>query len=161
VNNAGIAVFPYPEDAAKTRESFNTTFNTNITSIYLLTTALLPMLRLSASPRVINVSSGRASFALSTTPDFPPTAVVSYSVSKAALNLLTVEMQKAENKIDSRGKVEYFAASPGHCKTAFNSFRGTKDPVDGAEVVVRLMMGDGKKGGFYEFEKGVLRVVPW
>lgn len=69
----------------------------------------------------------------------PPTAVVSYSVSKTGMNALTVEMQKTEDAREGGGKVEFYAANPGHCKTAFNGYRGTKDPKDGAEVVVRLV----------------------
>lgn len=30
----------------------------------------------------------------------------------------------------------FHAASPGHCRTALNGFRGMKDPLDGAKVVV-------------------------
>lgn len=60
-----------------------------------------------------------------------------------------------------RGKVEFFAANTRHCKTAFNGFKGTKDPFNGAELVVRLVGGEGRKGGFWEFEEGILREVPW
>jgi len=55
---------------------------------------------------------------------------MSYSVSKTALDALTIEHAKAEPDLS------FHVASPGHCKTAFNSFRGTKDPLDGAKVVV-------------------------
>jgi hypothetical protein len=61
----------------------------------------------------------------------PTTAVVSYSVSKAALNILMIEMRKAENALlengnsgeakgEGWGKTEFWAANPGHCRTAFN-----------------------------------------
>lgn len=49
-------------------------------------------------------------------------------------------------------------------RTALNRFRGMKDPLDGAEVVVRLVCdGEGKLDGgtFWEFENGEMRVVPW
>jgi hypothetical protein len=41
---------------------------------------------------------------------------------------------------------------------------GLKDPLDGAEVVVRLVMakrGEWKAVSFLEFEEGVIREVPW
>lgn len=75
-------------------------------------------------------------------------------------NALREEDGRDGNEV-GRGKVEFLAANPGHCKTAFNGFKGTKDPLDGAEVVIRLVAGDGKKGGFWEFEDGILREVPW
>lgn len=152
-----------PNDLADLRNSFNTTFNGNITSVAAVTNAFLPLLRLSSYPTVIHISSGRASLQRSTSGHFPPTAVVAYSISKVALNALTIEQQKQENVREGE-KVDFYAVNPGHCKTAFNGWKGTKDPLDGAEVVVQLVMGERgrwKPGTFLEFEDGSMRVVPW
>lgn len=85
--------------------------------------------------------------------------MISYSVSKTALNALTVEYAKAEP--DAR----FYAASPGHCKTAFNGFRGKRDPLDGAKVVVQLALaGKGKyANGFWQLEGDDREAspVPW
>jgi NAD(P)-dependent dehydrogenase (short-subunit alcohol dehydrogenase family) len=170
------------------RENFNTTFNTNITSIAVITSSFLPLLHLSPNPKVINISSGRASLSLSSSGKLPPTASVSYSVSKAGVNALTVEMQRGEDvflKLRSeggwedggdgkegevgvgRGKTRFWAVNPGFCRTAFNGYRGTRDPVEGAEVVVRLVLdeeGVYGKGGFWQWdegEEGGMREVPW
>jgi NAD(P)-dependent dehydrogenase (short-subunit alcohol dehydrogenase family) len=155
-------------DLADLRDSFNKTFNANLTSVAAVTSAFLPLLRHSPHPRVIHVSSGRASLQRSTAANFPPTAVVAYSISKVALNALTIEQQKVENarKGDEKdgGRVDFYAITPGHCRTAFNGRRGTKDPLDGAEVVVRLLMakrGEWKAGSFLEFEAGEMGEVPW
>ena len=110
------------------------------------------------------MSSGRASLQRSTSGNLPPTAVVAYSISKVALNALTIEQQKQEDMRKEDGKVDFYAVNPGHCKTAFNGWRGTKDPIDGAEVVVQLVIGERgvwKPGSFLEFEEGGMRVVPW
>jgi NAD(P)-dependent dehydrogenase (short-subunit alcohol dehydrogenase family) len=149
VNNAGIALLPPKSPSSESgidlaylqelRESYNSTFNANITSVATITSVFLPLLHQSTHGKVINISSGRASLHNSTTGHMPPTAVVSYSVSKTGMNALTVEMQKTEDAREGGGKVEFYAANPGHCKTAFNGYRGTKDPKDGAEVVVRLV----------------------
>ena len=66
--------------------------------------------------------------------------MVAYSISKVALNALTIEQQKQENARKEGEKVDFFTMNPGHCKTAFNGWKGPKDPVDGAEVVVQLVM---------------------
>ena len=79
-------------------------------------------------------------------------------MSKTALNALTVEYAKVEPS------VRFYAASPGHCKTAFNGYRGTKDPLDGARVVVELATAErGKYGnGFWELEgSDECTRVPW
>lgn len=53
--------------------------------------------------------------------------------------------------------------SPGHCRTGFNGFRGRKDPVEGARVVVELALAERGiyGGGFWEWEEGGLREVAW
>jgi hypothetical protein len=61
--------------------------------------------------------------------------------------------------------VRFWVVSPGHLKAALNSFRGMKDPLEGAEVVVRLICeedGQQREGGtFWEFERGEMRLVLW
>jgi NAD(P)-dependent dehydrogenase (short-subunit alcohol dehydrogenase family) len=165
INNAGIAQRPKSDSLQDIRENFATTFNANVASILATITTFLPLLQKSASPKVINVSSGRGSVTRSASGLLPPTAVVSYGVSKSALNALTVELQRAEDVRDGEDwKVEYFAINPGHCKTAFNGFKGLKDPIDGAEVVVQLALGKKgmwRKGAFWEFEEGEMREIPW
>ncbi|RDW69445.1 hypothetical protein BP6252_08465 [Coleophoma cylindrospora] len=163
INNAGIAI-PYGTgkgDLSELRSSFNTTMNTNVTSIAAVTEAFLPLLHASSIdlPKIINISSGRASLARSSSGTMAPTMVVSYSISKAAVNALTIEMQKSE-----RGTVDVYCVNPGFCSTAFNGFKGTKDPLLGAEVVVRLVLAERGKyrpGAFWEFEDGEMREVPW
>lgn len=61
-------------------------------------------------------------------------------------------------------EVEFYAASPGHCRTALNGFRGKREPRDGVRVVVELALAEkGKfRGGFWECDdEGVMGEVPW
>ena len=111
----------------------------------------LPLLKqTSLDPRIINISSRRASFYLKTQPNFPSTVSIPYSISKTALNAATVELWNLEeNK-----KVQFHCVSPGHCKTALNGFRGKKNVVDGAEVVAQLVLAEKGRyqNGFWEME---------
>lgn len=94
----------------------------------------------------------------------PPVANVDYCIAKVALNMLTVHLQTAENEREQGSRITFWIVSPGHCKTAFNNYRGKKNPLDGAEVIVRLLKtGEGEvaPGSFWEFEDGELRNVPW
>lgn len=78
--------------------------------------------------------------------------------------MLTVHLQAAEEAKTEDNKITFWATSPGHCKTGFNGFRGHKDPLDGAEVVLRLLKserGDIQGGTFWEFENNEFRQVPW
>lgn len=78
-------------------------------------------------------------------------------MSKVALNALTLEFARAHPE------VEFCVASPGHCRTGFNGFRGKKNPGEGARVVVELVLAEKGVGGgrFWEWEEGELRAVNW
>jgi NAD(P)-dependent dehydrogenase (short-subunit alcohol dehydrogenase family) len=123
----------------------------------MLTQAFVPLFKAAQSPRVVNVSSARGSVGRVTGSVNPPTASIPYSISKTALNLMIFEMAKLEPDI------VFYTTSPGHTKTAFNGFRGTKDPLDAAKVVEELLLAnDGAfKSGFWEFESGGMHEIPW
>jgi NAD(P)-dependent dehydrogenase (short-subunit alcohol dehydrogenase family) len=136
---------------------YNQILDTNVTSIAVLTSRFLPLLEMSDDPRVINVSSARASVALQSSAKLPPTASIPYSISKTALNILTMELQKLQSGI------LFHVVSPGHCKTALNGFRGSKDPGEGAKVVVKLVNSDRNAyaSGFWQCEEDELLPVQW
>ena len=90
--------------------------------------------------------------------------LVDYCVSKAALNMLTLHLQQQEEADHEEDGITFWMVSPGHTKTAFNGFRGAKDPVDSAEVFVHLLEAARGKivpGSFWEYEQGEFRMVPW
>jgi NAD(P)-dependent dehydrogenase (short-subunit alcohol dehydrogenase family) len=92
----------------------------------------------------------------------PPTVSVPYSISKVTLNALTVEMSRYE---ENKGVV-FVVVSPGHCRTGLNGFRGARDPMEGAGVVVECVIrGFGEVGNakFWETrgESRELVRVPW
>ena len=162
-NDAGYAAIPSTNDYSGWRETFAKVLDTNVTSVALTTRYFLPLLRKSSNGgRVIKVSSGRGSISLSASGQLPPTVSIPYSISKAALNRLTVEMSRDPANKD----VEFHLVSPGYCKTAFNGYRGTRDPVEGANVVVDLVKaekGKYKNAGFWKTKGASLNVVeiPW
>lgn len=159
VNNAGLGALEDATSSSTWRDVWTRVLDTNVISIRLMTHHFLPLLqRSSFTARVINVSSARGSFARASSADSPPTASIPYSVSKAALNMLTLEMDKAIPG------VEFYAVSPGHCKTAFNGFRGKKEPVEGGKCAAELAVGEeGQygRGGFWEWENEGMGRVEW
>ncbi|KAF2734085.1 NAD(P)-binding protein [Polyplosphaeria fusca] len=156
VNNAAIAERTKPSEPGF-RDSCNKTLNANVTSFFSITSAFLPLLHASPRPHIINISSARASMYKQTHAQLPPTASIPYNVSKTALNVGMLEMAKLEPG------VLFQAASPGHCKTAFNGWTGKRDPLDGARVVVELVGDEGKEWGmgFWEFEEERMGRVEW
>ncbi|HZH97339.1 MAG TPA: SDR family oxidoreductase, partial [Fimbriimonadaceae bacterium] len=111
VNNAAIAqdsVPPSQLDMATLRR----TFETNVFGVVAVTQAMLPMLRKSSAGRIVNLSSGLASLAQNSDPDwaFDSVNLLAYNSSKTALNAVTVQFAKELR--DTPIKVN--AADPGY-----------------------------------------------
>ena len=163
VNNAGFAAIPSTSSTADWRSIYGQVLETNVTSVAITVQQFLPLLRLSPhGGRVIQVSSARGSLTRSANGLLPPTVSIPYVLSKTALNSLSIEFGRDPANRD----VHFAMASPGHCKTAFNGFRGTRDPLEGANVVVELARaerGHYKNVGFWETQGSSLELVeiPW
>ncbi|KIW20231.1 hypothetical protein PV08_00806 [Exophiala spinifera] len=161
INNAGYAAIPSASEYSDWRDIYAKVYETNVTSVALMMQNFLPLLRKSTGT-IINISSARGSAGLASGGALPPTVSVPYSVSKAALNMLTIETSRqVENQ-----NVEFQLVSPGHCKTAFNGYRGTRDPLEGANVVVELVVARKSKyknAGFWETRGASMDLVeiPW
>lgn len=158
VNNAGIALMdrdglPGSVDLDAVRQ----VFDTNFFGAVAVTQALLPLIKRSASGRIVNVSSGLGSITLNNDPTWAYAAVkpLGYNASKAALNMFTV-LLAAELK-DSGIKVN--AANPGYTATDLNGNSGHQTVPEGAAETVRLALlpDDGPTGSFSSTEG----VDPW
>ena len=145
-------------DISDLRSAWAHVLDTNVISVRIVSELFMPVLQKSDDPRVVNVSSVRGSFERVTSGRNPPTGSIPYSVSKAALNLMTVEM--AAKHTD----VTFQAVCPGHCKTGLNGFRGARDPVVGGTGAAELALAEkgDYKAGFWEFdEKKGMQEVGW
>ncbi|NUS12954.1 MAG: SDR family NAD(P)-dependent oxidoreductase [Streptomyces sp.] len=152
VNNAGLQR-EMAEDgtvtgaAGLTADMMLGTFDTNVFGIVRVMGAFLPLLRRSAAPVVVNVSSGLASLARVSDPGTRAYAYpgVAYPASKAAVNMLTVQYAKAFPD------VRINAVEPGYTATDLNGNRGGQTVGQGAEIIVRMAQigPDGPTGGFF------------
>ncbi|MFI5977203.1 SDR family oxidoreductase [Streptomyces sp. NPDC051452] len=156
VNNAGITgsapQMPTTVDPATVRAAVET----NVIGVIRVTNAMLPLLRRSASPRIVNMSSSVGSLTLQSAPgaEMGPISVA-YSPSKSFLNAVTV--QYARELRDTNILIN--AACPGFCATDLNDFRGVRTPAQGAAIALRLaaLPDDGPTGRFFD-DAGE---VPW
>ncbi|KAA9149243.1 SDR family NAD(P)-dependent oxidoreductase [Amycolatopsis acidicola] len=166
INNAGISGSGQvnPEDATDQIPStveldlVRKVFETNVFGVISVTNAMLPLLRRSAAPRIVNVSSHAASVTLASDPDGPMAALLpsaAYSPSKSALCALTVQYANELRKDGFRVN----AVAPGFVDTDANNHTGFLTVAQGAAVLVRLATigDDGPTGGFFS-EEGPL---PW
>ncbi|KAH7235321.1 hypothetical protein BKA59DRAFT_444285 [Fusarium tricinctum] len=164
INNAAKVESRVSDKLEDIRSASNSCYNNLITSNAVVTHAFSKLLRKSSWPRVIMVSSARGSMSRTTNKELPPVANIDYCVAKAGLNMLILHLQVAENHREERPGITFWAVSPGHCKTAFNGYRGKKDPIEGAESVVRLLettKGEIEAGTFWEYENASFQQVPW
>ena len=158
VNNAAIKLefHPAPPSAAP-MDLVRRTFEPNVFGVMMVIQAMLPMLRRSRAARIVNVSSGLGSLTLSSEvgSKFNLKPMLSYNVSKAAVNAITVqfasELRESGIKINS--------ADPGYTHTDMVLRQGGKPVAQGASVIVRLatLPHDGPSGAFFD-EHGPL---PW
>lgn len=160
VNNAGIsgqlgadwAQDPTTLDLDVVR----TVVETNVFGVIRVTNAMLPLLRRSSAPRIVNVSSSVGSVTLQADPDVEIGPVMAaYAPSKSYLNAVTVQYAR---KLAGTG-VLINATCPGLVSTAFTGFHGDRTPEEGAATAIRLatLPGDGPSGGFFNDEGA----VPW
>jgi NAD(P)-dependent dehydrogenase (short-subunit alcohol dehydrogenase family) len=142
VNNAGVGLDFGVSGVAPDFEKIQHTLDTNFFGAYRLTIALLPMLRASDHPRIVNVSSGMGGVA--EMGGWSP----GYRVSKASLNattrILSTELADDGFKVNS--------ACPGFVNTDMGGPMGAQKPVEeGAAGIVWLatLPDDGPTGGFF------------
>jgi NAD(P)-dependent dehydrogenase (short-subunit alcohol dehydrogenase family) len=131
------------------------TFETNVFGTVRVLHAFLPLLRRSAAPVVVNVSSGLASLTRITTPGTPAYAYpgVAYPASKTAVNMITVQYAKAFPNMRIN------AVEPGFTRTDLNGNTGLQTVEQGAENIVRMAQvgPDGPTGGYFGGEG----TLPW
>ena len=142
VNNAGAGLDFGVSGADPDFEAIQGSLETNFFGAYRLTVALLPLLRGSEHPRVVNVSSGMGGIA--EMGGWSP----GYRVSKAALNAMT---RILSTELAEEG-VLVNSACPGFVATDMGGPMGaTKTVEDGAAGVVWLatLPDDGPTGGFF------------
>ena len=158
VNNAGVTGGMPQNPTTVSIAAVRTAVETNVIGVIRATNAMLPLLRRSAAPRIVNMSSSVGSLTRQTAPAdeqvLGPLSAA-YTPSKTMLNALTI--QYAKELRDTNILIN--AACPGYVATDLNGFRGVRTPEQGAAIALRLatLPDDGPSGGFFE-DAGV---VPW
>lgn len=152
VNNAGTFVGTLAGET--TVAEMRQTFEVNVFGVVAVTHALLPLLRRSAAPRIVNVSSTTASLGLTSDgAELPGDAArrLAYASSKAALNMLTVQYARAFAADPELTHIKINSATPGYTATDMNDHHGHRHVSEGARAIVELAVlpADGPTGGFF------------
>ncbi len=150
VNNAGV-IGSIESAAGITAADMQVCFDTNVFGVVRVMCVFLPLLQRSATPVVVNVSSGLGSLTVAADPGaytaLMPVWVpaLAYSSSKAALNMVTAQYAHAYPAMRIN------AVDPGHTATDLNGRSGAQTVEEGAEIIVRMAMIDktGPTGGYF------------
>ncbi|MFI9152376.1 SDR family oxidoreductase [Streptomyces sp. NPDC053367] len=156
VNNAAITGGEPQEPTTVDVDRVRAAVETNVIGVIRVTNALLPLLRRSPSPRIVNVSSSVGSLTLQTTPDTETGPIsAAYAPSKTFLNAVTVQYAKEL----AGTNILINAVCPGYTATDLNGFRGIRTPQQGAASAIRLatVPDDGPTGRFFDDDGE----VPW
>ncbi len=144
VNNAAITGGRANAPGAADLDVLRDVFETNVFGVVTVTEAFLPLLRKSAHPRIVNMSSTVGSLTNMLANDTPNS--LAYVPSKTALNAVTLCYAKAEPRMRIN------AACPGYCATDLNNHSGYRTAAQGATAAVTLatLDDDGPTGGFFD-----------
>lgn len=156
VNNAAITGGMPQEPTKVDPATVRTVVETNVLGVIRVTNAMLPLLRRSPSPRIVNMSSTVGSLARQTTPGAQTGPIsAAYATSKTFLNAVTVQYAKELADTD----ILINAGCPGFCATDLNGFRGVRTPEQGAAIAIHLAtLPDGGPTGTFHDDDGP---VPW
>jgi NAD(P)-dependent dehydrogenase (short-subunit alcohol dehydrogenase family) len=125
VNNAGVTGGMPQEPTTVDLATVRAAVETNVIGVIRVTNAMLPLLRRSAAPRIVNMSSGVGSLTRQTDPDGETGPIgAAYAPSKTMLNAVTVQYAKALRDT----AILINAGCPGFTATDLNGFRGVRPP---------------------------------
>lgn len=133
INNAGVHG-PHGDPSDLTGADVLDVLDVNLAGVVRTTTAFLPLLRRSADPVIINVSSAMGSLAATHDLSRPESTVIApvYTSSKAAVTMLTTQYAKALTTIRIN------AADPGYTATDLNGNSGPQTVTEGTDAIVGL-----------------------
>jgi len=145
VNNAAVTGGAPQEPTRVDPATVLKVVDTNVVGVIRVTNAMLPLLRRSDRPRIVNMSSSVGSLTRQSVPGSETGPIsAAYAPSKTFLNAVTVQYAKELPDIPIN------LGCPGFTATDLNNFRGVRTPSQGAAIAIKLATRPEGTGGFYE-----------
>ncbi|WP_457936631.1 SDR family oxidoreductase [Mesorhizobium sp. 10J20-29] len=157
VNNAGIVDPQDGPPTASAPQAARRIMDTNFVGTLAVTQAMLPLLRRSSAGRIVNLSSSLGSLALNgdRTSPYYSARLIGYNASKAALNMLTVQLSEELRETP----IVVNSVSPGFVRTDLTGHTGFMTPEEGAKLPVEYaLLGDDAVSGRFVEASGQ---TPW
>ncbi|TGO61704.1 hypothetical protein BCON_0025g00310 [Botryotinia convoluta] len=168
INNAGV--INWMTTRIHAMDDLDSVLNPNVTSAHIVTSTFLPRLERGAQEKVINMLVANIFYArnqiltmelksssggsIEQSPVYSTMAIPAYKVSKAALNMLTVQYAQSY----AEEGFTFLAVNPGWLRTDLGGASADLDVETGAKAVVELIESNGKEsnGKFLN-----IRVAGW
>ncbi|KAL1627203.1 hypothetical protein SLS56_006442 [Neofusicoccum ribis] len=133
INNAGIMDPRTKSIELMTNDHLDQIFKVNVGGVHSVTRTFLPELRKGSPKKIINISSTLGSISMASAS--APFGVPSYKISKAALNMLTVNyaMDLANEDFG------VIAINPGWIRTDLGTSAADLSPEEGAEATLNVV----------------------
>jgi NAD(P)-dependent dehydrogenase (short-subunit alcohol dehydrogenase family) len=147
INNAGIFIDQNQQARSVDFRIVSQTMQTNVYGPWQLINTLLPMLKKSTDPRIINISSGMG--AMSEMTGGNP----AYRMSKVALNALTMMIAN-----ETQGSIKVNSMCPGWVRTDMGGSGASRSVQKGAETAVWLATADQIPNGKFLRDK---KIIDW
>ncbi len=156
INNAGVAAEGDGPPSKVQLEAVKKIMQTNFVGTVAVTQAMLPLLLAAPKAQIINVSSELGSISQQTNTDwkYAPVKVLGYCASKAALNMLSVQLAYEFRD----GKIAVNSVNPGYTATDLNRNSGPQTIEEGAAEIVRVALLDQPVTGKFLESGGE---IPW
>ena len=147
INNAGIFDFGDATPSKASMDAVRKVMEVNFFGTLAVTQVMLPLLHNATEGRIVNISSSLGSLTLNGDPNstFYAQQYIGYNASKAALNMLTVQL--SEELRNTNIKVN--SVSPGFVRTDLTGY-GEMTPEEGAKLPVEFALNSIETGGFFE-----------
>ncbi|KAF2690302.1 NADP-dependent dehydrogenase-like protein [Lentithecium fluviatile CBS 122367] len=159
INNAAVLLYPSVPATSLTASILSANLIPNVLGPAQILATTLP--HLSPGALILNITSGIASLSLVSRSTIPA-AITAYSISKCALNMLSVH-QAAE----LRGRCRVVCMDPGHVKTEMGGEGATVEIEDSVRGILGVVRGLGKdeegdrEGGRARFVNWLGEEVEW
>ncbi len=149
VNNAGINYDTWQTALNADLEEVHETIETNVFGPWKMIKAFLPMMKKNKYGRIVNVSSGSGAM------NEMGAGTPGYSISKTALNVLTIKFAHEINGND----ILINSVCPGWVKTDMGGASAPRTPEEGAETIIWLaeLEDPNLNGKFFRDKK----VIEW
>ncbi|KAH6845861.1 NADP-dependent dehydrogenase-like protein [Chaetomium sp. MPI-CAGE-AT-0009] len=143
INNAAVLHSRSETALTLAGDSLLSHVQSNVIGPALMLQTLMPLLTPTA--RIANISSGVGSLSMLTAGRIP-VEITPYSISKAALNMLTVH-QQAQLRVQGHDGILVVSVDPGHVKTEMGGPAAVVEVEDSARGVLRVLHGLGREEG--------------